>query len=83
MVMCLVLFGWLATQPFFRDLTNVDVRRRMYEDEMKAMEEQLISPYFSTQQDEFEEKYGIIDRNMTRMGDAVWYTVPSPNDDYR
>lgn len=81
MVMCLVLFGWLATQSFFRDLTNVDVRRRMYEDEMKAMEEQLISPYFSTYEEEFEDKYGLVDKGMTRSGDAVWFTVPPPSSD--
>lgn len=81
MVMCLVLFGWLATQPFFRDLTNVDVRRRMYDDQMKAIEEQLASPFFSTYEDEFEDKYGVIDKGMSRGGDAVWFTVPPPSDD--
>lgn len=30
LVMCLVLFGWLTSNPFFRDLTRIDIRERLY-----------------------------------------------------
>ena len=80
MVMCFVLFGWLATQPFFRDLTNVDVRKRLYEEEMRAIEQQLVAPIFSTYEQEFEDKYGVIDRQLTKMGNEVWYVVNPVNE---
>ncbi len=41
-VMTLVLFGWLSTQNYFKDLTNVDIRARMYEDRMKAIEDDML-----------------------------------------
>jgi hypothetical protein len=75
-----VLFGWLATQPFFRDLTNVDVRKRLYEEEMRAIEQQLVAPIFSTYEQEFEDKYGVIDRQLTKMGNEVWFVV-NPRDE--
>jgi hypothetical protein len=81
MVMCFVLFGWLATQPFFRDLTDVDVRKRLYEEEMRAIEQQLASPIFTSYEDEFEDRYGVIDRQMTSTGKDVWFTVNDRNND--
>lgn len=41
-VMGLVLFAWLAKQPYFKELTDVDVRRRMAEEQMKELEEDLL-----------------------------------------
>lgn len=42
LVMCLVLFAWLTTQPYFRDLTNVDIRRDIYNETEKMIEEDLV-----------------------------------------
>ena len=40
--MTLVLFAWLTTQQYFKDTTNLDVRRRMYDEKMKLMEEEIL-----------------------------------------
>ena len=45
-VMSLVLFGWLARQPYFRDLTNSDVRLRMIQENMKEQFDDLLPPGF-------------------------------------
>ena len=42
LVMCLVLFGWLTSQKFFSDMTNVDIRRKLNEDHLKMIEEESI-----------------------------------------
>ena len=47
MVMCLVLYAWLAIQPWFNDLFDVSLRNAMYEAEIKRMEEELLMGEFS------------------------------------
>ena len=42
MVMCGVLFAWLLTQPWFRDLSDKDIRLKMYEKSISAIEEELV-----------------------------------------
>ena len=42
LVMTLVLFGWLATQPVFKELTDLDIRKKMLEDKEKNMHEELV-----------------------------------------
>ena len=41
LVMPLVLFGWLTTQSYFKELNNINMRKIMYEKQMKAIEEDL------------------------------------------
>jgi hypothetical protein len=43
LVMPLVLFGWLTTNTYFKDLSikDVNLRKSMYEKQMKAIEEEL------------------------------------------
>ena len=41
LVMCLVLFSWLTIQPFFKDMTNHDIRKRLFEERMRAMEDEM------------------------------------------
>jgi hypothetical protein len=36
------MFGWLTTQPYFKDLVNTDIRRRLFEDKLKKLEEDLV-----------------------------------------
>ena len=38
LVMCLVIFSWLANQRYFKELTNVDVRGLMFTDQQNAIE---------------------------------------------
>lgn len=42
LVMTLVLFCWLTTQPYFKDLTSVDARKRILADKSKVEEEELL-----------------------------------------
>jgi hypothetical protein len=41
LVMPLVLFSWLTTNPYFKELNDVNIRELMYEHQMKAIEDEL------------------------------------------
>lgn len=41
LVMTLVLFSWLTTNPYFKELSNINLRQVMYENRMKSIEENL------------------------------------------
>ena len=38
LAMCLVIFSWLALQPYFKELTSNDVRQKIYEEQREAIE---------------------------------------------
>jgi hypothetical protein len=38
LAMCLVIFAWLVAQPYFKEMTNDDVRKRIYEDQEEQIE---------------------------------------------
>ena len=40
--MCCVLFSWLAKQTYFRDITDTDIRQRIYDDKLRMLEEQAL-----------------------------------------
>ena len=40
-VMCLVMFGWLTHQSFFKEMTNIDIRNNLYDENLKLLEEEL------------------------------------------
>lgn len=44
LAMCLVIFSWLVIQDYFREMTDNDVRKRIYE-EQKDQIEQDMSPF--------------------------------------
>jgi len=41
LVMALVLFSWLTTNPYFKDLNNVNLRELMYQQKIEAIEQEL------------------------------------------
>jgi len=41
LVMSLVMFSWFATQELFKELNNIDLRNKLYNSEMKQIEEDL------------------------------------------
>jgi len=41
LVMTLVLFSWLTTNPYFKDLNDVNLRQIMYEKQIKSIEDEL------------------------------------------
>jgi hypothetical protein len=41
LVMCIVLFSWITTQKYFQDLTNMDIRKTVFNDKIKQMEDEM------------------------------------------
>jgi hypothetical protein len=41
LVMCLVLFCWLSTQNYFKDLANMDIRKQVFDNKLKQLEEDM------------------------------------------
>ena len=41
LAMCLVIFSWMATQPYFKEMHDNDVRARIYEDQRDAIEQDM------------------------------------------
>ena len=67
LAMCLVIYAWLVAQDYFKELTDQDVRKRIY-DEQKNQIEQDMAP-FGFILDGTESLTGEVDSN----GD-VWHT---------
>ena len=52
-VACLVLFGWLSTQNYFKELVNTEIRQKLFEDKLRRLEEELV-PFGFMESDEDE-----------------------------
>jgi hypothetical protein len=64
--MCLVLFGWMSTQAYFKDLTDIDIRKNLVNERENYLEEEML-PFgiindgfadSSNEIDEFYDPYG-------------------------
>jgi hypothetical protein len=44
LAMCLVIYAWLVAQEYFKELTDQDVRKRLYEDQKDQIEQDM-SPF--------------------------------------
>jgi len=62
LAMCLVLFGWLTRQDYFKNLTDTDVRLDVYSDEIDRIEEETIPFGFTS----------LSDDDIEWDGDDVW-----------
>ena len=64
LVMCLVLFAWLSNQTYFKELTDSDIRARLYEEQRNAIEQDMAPFGFvqdgisSTEEESFTDPYG-------------------------
>jgi hypothetical protein len=67
LAMCLVLFAWLVAQDYFKEMTENDVRKRIYE-EQKDQIEQDMAP-FGFISDGFNDETTFVDSDGDR-----WYT---------
>ena len=68
LAMTLVLFAWLTTQEYFKDLTGLDIRKDLYEDQMKNLEDEMTP--FGFMDDGLGETHHIDDRgNVWDIGD--------------
>lgn len=70
LVMCLVLFAWMSNQKFFADMCNTNIRRKLYEDQMAQIEDEML-PLPLPGNDSME--------NMFVSGGSVW-TIVNPDD---
>jgi hypothetical protein len=41
LAMCLVIFSWLVAQDYFKEMTNNDVRKRIYEEQRNQIEQDM------------------------------------------
>jgi hypothetical protein len=74
LVMCLVLFAWATNESFFKDLTDTNLRKALYEEQFKQIEENL-TPFGFIEN-------GIIEHTQPQvMTDAIWFTVGSKSPD--
>ena len=48
LAICLVLFAWLTTQNYYKDLTDINVRTKLYKDKIKEIEEEMLPFGFGT-----------------------------------
>ena len=44
LMMCLVVFGWLSNQPFFKEMTDTNARQQLYEEQQNLIEQDM-SPF--------------------------------------
>ena len=41
LAMCLVIFAWLVAQDYFKEMTDNDIRKRMYEEQKNQIEQDM------------------------------------------
>ena len=75
LVITLVLFSWLTTQPYFKDLTDVDARSRILADKLKTEEDDLLPFGF------IDSGASIVDDVQIDRGDGRWLWGDDLNDD--
>jgi hypothetical protein len=67
LVMSLVLLAWMTSNPYFKDMTNVDIRERMYKDQMDSIEDELTP--FGTINSGFQEDYFVSNGDLWKVSD--------------
>jgi len=67
LAMCLVIFSWLVQQEYFKEMTDQDVRKRLYEDQRDQIEQDMAP--FGFISDGFEDSGSFVDNNGDR-----WHT---------
>lgn len=68
LAMCLVILSWLIVQPYFKEMTDNDIRKRIY-DEQKNQIEQDMSPFGFITDGLSETETSFVDKDGDR-----WYT---------
>ena len=41
LMMCLVIFGWLSNQAYFKELTDTNARQQLYEEQQNLIEQDM------------------------------------------
>lgn len=66
LVVCLLLFAWLTTNQYFKDITNIDLRQRLLAEKKDKVEEEILPFGFIDRSD------GVIIDNDTGL---IWNSV--------
>ena len=80
LVMCLVLFAWLTDQTYFKELTNMDIRRKLWQEKENLVDQDMAPFGFFLN--------GVNDEHGERIGEtidefgSVWNPVVSSNREY-
>ena len=67
LVMCLVLFSWMTNQEFFSELCDMDIKKKLYQEQMEQINEEMLLMPLSG--DEFGDKITFVSDG------AVWDVV--------
>ena len=71
---CLVVFGWLSNQVYFKELSNSDVRSKLYEEQANIIEQDM-APFgflddgINEHEEETVDEYGDVWRPVVRKGE--------------
>lgn len=53
LAMCAVLFSWLTTQPYLKELTDIDIRKKIFEQNEQMFEQEMTPFGFYSSGDEY------------------------------
>ena len=83
LAMCLVIFGWLVAQDYFKEMTENDVRTRIYEEQKNQIEQDMAPFGF------IDDGLGTFEKEKDQEGNVWvvadnkgWYDNESPRDEY-
>ena len=72
LMMCCVLFGWLSSQTYFKELTDSDIRARLYAENQNQLEQDMAPfGFFDDGIDDPFEPKGEIDEYGTRWSPVI------------
>ena len=67
LVMCLIIFGWVSNQEYFKELTNSDIRKKLEKEREQEIMESTLPPGFVVNGEEEE--------TFTDSEGTVWFVV--------
>jgi len=71
LVMNLVLFGWFTSTPLFVDYTDVDIKKMMYEEQMRLIEDDMLP--FGEIDNGLDQNTEVIDGEVWTRGDDPYF----------
>ena len=74
LAMCLVIYAWMVAQDYFKELTDQDVRKRLYEDQKNQIEQDMAPFGFLDD--------GFTDESFVDGDGDRWYTKSDQYDEY-
>src|SRR5210317_1085512 len=73
LMMCLVIFGWISNQPYFKELTDSNIRNQMYQEQQNLIEQDM-APFgfmddgINEHEENTVDEYGTVWHTVTRKG---------------